>query len=181
MMKLIPYTKIDGQRNFRDSEIMSLYDIMESDGVTTTVFYDGNIQNRESFLGYMKSKSCQLHILLDESCPIAIIYLDRFEGRTARIHFCCFLKIWGKKTIEAARFSLNEILNYKYENEDDEYFFDVLIGRVPSTNKSAISFLKKVGCSFVGEIPFGYWNNKKQKSKNCFITYIDREVTNGWK
>lgn len=171
-MKLIPYSEIDGQRNFKDSEIMSLYDRMVSEGTAETVFSDGTIQNREQFLFEMKSDRSQLYLLIEEE-PVAVVWLNRFEGKTARFHFCAFSKIWGKKTIEAGQFICSEILNYKI---GEKYIFDALLGRIPVSNKIAVDFLKRMGAVLVGDIPYGHWNDKAKKSESCFMVYMDREV-----
>lgn len=172
-MNLATYTNM----NFKDSEIMGLYDKMVSEGTSDIVFYDGIIKNREMFLSEMKSNRCKLHILFDKE-PIAIVYLNMFEGRTARFHFCAFSKIWGGEAIKAGRFICGEILNYKYE---EDYIFDALTGRIPVSNKKAVEYLKKMGAVIAGKIPLGIWNERNKKSEDCFIVCMNREVLDGWK
>ncbi len=176
-MNLIPYTKVDGQRNFKDSEIMSLYDRMVSEGTADTVFQDGSINNSWDFLNEMKCRS-QFYVLVD-SDPVAIVWLNRFEGRTARLHFCFFQKIWGEQSIEAGRFICRELLSY--QNKDGRYFLDSLIGRIPASNTLAINFFKKVGVQFVGEIPEGHLNAKTNQSECCHIVYVNRRCIDGWR
>jgi len=174
-MKLIPYTKIDGIRNFKDSEIVSLYRRMGGEGTLNTVLSDGTIRNEQQFLYAMKT-DCQLHIILDEILgeipePIAIVWLNRFEGKTARLHFCFFKKVWGEKSVKVGKFICRQILEFTYEKG---YIFDNLIGRIPVSNKPAIGFFKKLGVVFVGELPEGHWNHFKQKSEPALIVYMNR-------
>ncbi len=176
MMNLIPYIEIDGQRNFKDSEILLLYDRMVEDGTVNTVFQDGIINCREDFLHEMKTSS-RLHIVVDEE-PVSIVWLNRFEGKTARLHFCFFKKAWGERSVEIGRFICRELLQYQIEGE---YIFDALIGRIPAGNKAAIGFFKKVGVEFIGELPEGHWNDFKKRSESCFVVYINRRCLDGWK
>ncbi len=171
-MNLTPYIKIDGKRNFADSEIMSLYDRMVFECTAGTVFQDGLVNCREDFLKEMKTVS-RLHIVIEENEPIAVVWLNRFEGKTARLHFCFFKKIWGERSVKIGRFICSELLNYQYENE---YIYDALIGRIPACNILAVRFFEKVGVQFVGELPDGHWNDKAKKSEACFVVYINRRV-----
>ncbi len=170
-MILIPYIEIDGQRNFKDSEIVSLYKKMGEEGTLNTVLSDGTIQDSQQFLSAMKS-DCRLHILLDEEPePVAVVWLNRLEGKTARLHFCFFKKIWGKKTVEAGKFIVKQLLEYSYEKE---YIYDSLIGRIPTSNVLAINFFKKIGVKFVGELPEGHWNHSMQRSEPALVVYMNR-------
>ena len=172
MYQISAYIKIDGQRNFKDSEIMSLYDRMAEEGTVNTVFQDGLVTCREDFLREMKTVN-RLHIVFDGKEPVAVVWLNRFEGRTARLHFCFFKKIWGVKSVEIGRFICSELLNYQYENE---FIYDALIGRIPASNTLAIRFFEKVGVKFVGELPEGHWNDRTKKSEPCFVVYINRRA-----
>ena len=173
-MKLVPYCLIDGVRNIADSKIMGMYDRMVSDGTADYVFEDGEIRNREGFLESMKS-TCSLYILLsDTSEVLAIAWLNRFEGRTARFHFCAFKTAWGGNTVYMGQFICREILAYTYN--DGSYIFDTLIGRIPSNNSIGVAYLKRLGAHFLGEIPKGHWNEKKKKSESCHVIYMNREI-----
>ena len=174
-MKLIPYTKIDGRRNFKDSEIIALYRQMAEEKTLNTVLSDGTIQNEQQFLSSMKT-SCQLFVILDEplgeiSTPIAITWLNRLEGKTARLHFCFFKKAWGVKSVKVGKFICRQILDFTYGKG---YLYDSLIGRIPVSNKSAIEFFKKIGVKFVGELPEGHWNHFKQQSESALVVYMNR-------
>jgi len=175
-MNLTPYTEIDGQRNFKDSEIIALYDRMVSEGTVNTVFQDGLVNSSEDFLREMRTCN-RLFIVIENKEPIAITWLNRFEGKTARLHFCFFKKAWGNKSVEVGRFICSQILDYMYEKE---YIYDSLIGRIPASNKPAIEFFKKVGVKFVGELPEGHWNHFKQQSEPALVVYINREISHGW-
>lgn len=168
-MKLIPYIEIDGQRNRKDSYIKRLYEQMVEDGTVNSVFSDGQINNADQFLHAMKT-SCKLSIVVEEE-PIAIVWLNRFEGKTARLHFCFFKKAWGARSVEIGRFIVSQLLDYSYEKE---YIYDSLIGYIPVSNKPAIGFFKKLGVKFVGELPEGHWNHFKQQSEPALVVYMNR-------
>ena len=176
IMKIIHHFYHNGQPSIPDHVVMSLYDRMMEDGTAKTVFDDGSIQDRESFLEAMEN-GCRLHVVVDGDQPVAAIWLNRFEGKMARLHFCFFKEAWGARSAGVGRFAITELLNMKFE---DEYVYDCFTGFIPDKNKAARMFFQKIGVGVrtVGHLPLGHWNNEEGKSEPCTIVYIDRGCMN---
>ena len=189
--KLIPYTKVDGIPTFRDSEILSLYDEMVSDGVSETVFADGEINSREDWLRSMTGGNNKLYVMkivdgrdsgtghdtggIADGSAALVLWLNGFEGKVARMHWSCFKKFWNNGSVEMMRFALGEIMGL--ENHQG-YFFDVLIGLVAVTNPRAIEFSRKCGAVAETVIPHALYSRKDSKSVDAMLVYYTREQGN---
>lgn len=169
-MKIIHYYSNENGSAVPDSCVMGLYDKMEEEGTARIVFEDGTINSREEFLNAMKT-SCRLHVVLENNEPVAAVWLNRFEGKMARLHFCFFKAAWGARSEEVGQFAVAQLLNMKL---DDEYVYDCFVGYVPDKNKAARMFFHKMGVWVAGHLPMGHWNAFTQKSEPCTIVYVDR-------
>ena len=161
-MILSPYCLNDGIPTIKDSDIMSLYDTMESEGLVDTVFYDGSVRDRETFAGVMKRNF--MCVVVEEKKPIAFFWLTDRNARRAQIHFCFFKEARGKRAVEVGTFILNALSKAK---------LDCLIGYIPAFNQPAIQFFKRLGVQFAGTIPNGIYNHKTGKSEPCHVVYFD--------
>lgn len=170
-MKIIHYYSNENGSAVPDGCVMTLFDQMEDEGTAEIVFEDGTIRTREDFLDAMKT-SCRLHIILDDDDePAAVVWLNGHEGKMARIHFCVFKKSWGRHSARVGRFALAEILNLRFDNEP---LYDCFVGYVPTKNRAARLFFRKLGVKTIGELPMGHWNARKNRSEPCTVVYIDR-------
>lgn len=169
-MILLPYYTNNGEPSISDADVKKLYNKMVKDGTAGTVFSDGTIKTADDFLDSMKT-TCRLYVVVDKT-PIAVVWLNRFEGKTARFHFCAFQEIWGNRAIEAGKFVYREILDFKYQSE---YVYDALVGYLPKNNEHAVKYMEKLGVQVIGELPFGHWNDVTQTSETCLIVYVNRE------
>ncbi len=171
MIAIVPYCEIDGVRTFADSEIKDIYGRMEMNGTVDKVFVDEQITSAEEFLQAMKYGENQLYVLLDENNIIAIAWINRFEGKTARLHFC-FIDLEYKGKVAVGKQLVQEILNAK--NDKNEYVFDMLTGVVPEENKTACEYVQAVGLVKVGILPLGSYNRFKRESEPAMIGYLTR-------
>jgi len=169
-IKIIPYTTIDGIFTFRDSDIMALYERTEADGTCKTVFCDGSIGSKEQFLACMKGNS-ELYVIFLDDKICGFTWLNRFEGRFARMHWCLFKEVWGKESVEIGRYVVDVLINSK--DKKGKYWLDMLVGYIPVSNAIAITFVKKVGGIFAGELPCGAYN--RGKSEAAAIVYYVRD------
>ena len=170
-MKIIHYYSNENGSAVPDGCVMTLFDRMEDEGTAETVFEDGTIRTREDFLRAMKT-GCRLHIILDDDDdPVAVVWLNGFEGKMARLHFCLFKKAWGVNSERVGRFAVSELLNLRFDNEP---IYDCLVGYIPDKNKAARMFFQKIGVKIVGNIPLGHWNATENKMEPCTIVYMDR-------
>jgi len=170
----MPYCEIDGVSTFRDSEILELYDRMVKAGLAETVFSDGQINNREDWLQAMKSPENFLYVVYVGTGIAFLVWLNRVETRKAQVHFCGFFKVWRIGSVKIGKQVLNILMNKR--DSGGNYLFDVLTGLLPSSNKPAIEYMQKCGWKIIGELPFGTWNNKKQKSESAVMSYYAREA-----
>lgn len=165
-IELIPYMLIDGIPTFKDSEIMGFYARMEEEGTAPTVFSDGTINNALDFLAVMKSSLNMLFIIFVDGEQSGVMWLNRFEARFARLHFCLFSNQWGKNSIPIGTEVRRIVMNWK--DKEGNYLYDLLLGIIPSSNRVAIRYVKKCGGVIQGEIP----NTAIEKGKSVSGTVI---------
>lgn len=151
-LKLIPYCDVDGCRTFRDTEIRDLYERMVQDGTAETVFSARDITTAEEFLEAMKHGAHNLFVVMVDGQKAGIVWLNMFEGRFARCHWCVFSPYWGKESVEIGKESLRLVMNMK--DREGIFMLDMLLGIVPSMNRLAINYCEKCGGIIQGEIPY---------------------------
>ncbi|HEX9972294.1 MAG TPA: hypothetical protein VGD14_09505 [bacterium] len=173
--RLLSYTEIDGIRTAADSDIKKLWERTVADGLDKIVFYEGTIWNAEQFLKMVKHPGAAFYFIFDGVDNIGYVWLNRFENRTARQHFCVFKEYWGK-TLDVGKFVLDEIMNMK--NQDGEFILDLLTGFVPVWNEKAIKFSMKCGGKTYGTIPNAIFNGHTGKSEDAFFIYYTRGAVN---
>ena len=170
-VNLLPFITVDGIPTFADSEILGLYERMELDGTAPVVFSDGEIREAKGFLSAMKSGLNALYVIYVDEEESGIIWLNRFEARFARCHWCLFSNQWGEQSIAIGTETLRIIISIKDQNEN--FMWDMLMGIVPSSNKRAVEYCEKCGGAISGEIPFA--SMSEGKSVNGTIIYYTRE------
>jgi hypothetical protein len=168
--EIIPYTEINGIRTFTDTDILDIYDRIIDKG-NGYIFNDGTIANRNKFLEVMKSNGF-LYIVYYKTNIVLIVWINRFEGKIARIHWCSFNGISCRKKIDAGKYVCEKLLTMK--NDNGEYVLDLLIGYMPISNIVAIKFSKACGCIIGEKIPNLIWNAKTKKSESGIIGYYHR-------
>jgi len=172
-IKIIPYVEVNGMRTFSDSVIMGLFDQVESESLYQTVFYEGTVTTKKQFLDIMKGPSNQLYVLIGDKTIFGFVWLNRFEGRTAHLHFCGFKNGWGLgMNAVAAKRILSELMHLK---SDHGHFYDLLIGFMPSWNKYALGFVKACGAKSAGVIPNAIYNMTSGASEPAEFIYLTRE------
>jgi len=121
-ISFLPYCEIDGIRTFEDSAICGIYDkiIEEKKGY---IFQDGAISNRIGFLRAMKDRGTALYMVYCQGVMVFIVWLNRFEGKTARFHWCSFDGISVRKKIRIGQYVREKLMNM--QNASGEYVFDL--------------------------------------------------------
>ena len=163
-LKIIP-----GQA-LKDGALEILYEKMVEDHTSETVFMDGSISNAQEFVKAMKG--VQFFCVVDNEKPAMMFWLNNFTSRAAQAHFCVFKEFWGKRGIELGKHCLQEFL---HKQDDKGYILDVITGQIPTRNKRAVQYVKKVGMKKVGVLPKSIWNKTTQKSEDTLIVYIERK------
>ncbi|WP_031485690.1 hypothetical protein [Maridesulfovibrio frigidus] len=144
--RLIPYLEWDGIRSFPDSYIKDLFERIEVEGHADTVFYEEKIHSADGFVKVLKDAVAW--IVVQDEIAVGLVWLDRHEGRFARMHWVVFEACPRRDLIELGRFTYNEILNMK--NNAGEYIYDMLLGYTPIRNKSAVKFVMRCGGQLCG-------------------------------
>lgn len=163
----LPYIEQDGAWTMKDSDIMNIFDRIEAQRLKDVVFYEFG-GDREWFLDIMKNGENQMYVVFDHPSVAGIVWLNRFEGRSARLHFCFLQGYGGDYAIEVARKWLEIVLNKRN-------MYDVLVGVTPVKNKAAIGFLKKVGVTVAAVIPNYVYSKKTQQSEPAMMSYFTKE------
>lgn len=174
-VQLVPYCQVDGVPTFSDSEILGFYDRMVEAGTAGTVFTDGKINNRNDWLKAMKSPENFLYVVYVDKDVVALVWLNRVEIKKARLHYSGFYKGWKKGSVQIGK-EIMRILIHKKVN--DAYLFDMLTGLTPSSNKLAIKYMQLCGWKVIGELPYGTWNQSKQRNEPAVISYLTRKAQN---
>ncbi len=169
---LIPYIEIDGIRTFADSDILSIYEKIIEEG-KGYIFKDGTIYDGSAFLRAMKDNNTLLYAVYNKDELLGIIWLNRFEGKLARVHWCTFDGISTKTKIQAGRYVIKKIMNMR--DAKGNYIFDLLLGYMPISNDDAIRFVRLCG-GIIGEaIPNLIWDSERDKSEPGVISYYSRD------
>lgn len=168
---LLPYCEIDGIRTLKDSDIKHLYQRIEEAGVADIVFCGSDIKDAEGFLAAMKYKDNHLYVVLVDEKPEMIVWLNRFEGKFARFHWCPFKDLRGDRLTQVGMAVRDKFFSMK--DYSGEYLYDMLMGIIPIENKPAIGFLKKIGVKELGILPKAVL--KDGKSTPGVLMYYARE------
>ena len=169
--RLLSYTEIDGIRTAADSDIKKLWERTVNDGLDKIVFYEGTIKDACGFLKMAKDLGTAFYFIFDGTEVIGYTWLNRFENRTARQHFCVFLEYWGK-TLDVGKYVLDYFMHMK--NPAGEYCLDLLTGFVPAWNERAIKFSLKCGGKTHGKIPNAIFNGATGKSEDAVFVFYTR-------
>lgn len=171
-IKFLPYQEINGAWTLQDDDVLRMFERMEAQGLRDVVFYQFGCDGRR-FLEIMKSAPL-VNIVFDGPTVAGLVWLNRPESRTARVHFCFFHGYQGKFAVTAAKKWLQQVMEKK-SPIDGQYWFDALIGLTPVKNHPAIRFLKNIGATTAAVIPNGVWNHKTQQSEPAMMSYFTRE------
>jgi len=170
-VSVVPYTEVDGVRTFSDSGIKRLFLRTVEDDLATVVFYEGTVRTEEQFLAVMKYGECLFYVIYIDSDVIGYAWLNRFENRTARYHFCAFKDYWGRLDDVAP-----EIMStlFKLKDSKNKPLFDLFTGYIPIWNKPAVKFTLKHGGRSAGEIPNAIYNAETKQSEPAIFIYYTR-------
>lgn len=172
-IELLPYAEIDGISTMTNSFVMGLYDRMKEDGTADIVFYDGSVRDADGFLRKMRYENIALYAVYADQKLAGVVWLNGFEGRVARCHWCVFSPYWAKGSVEIGKASLRKILAIK--ERGGAYLYDMLLGILPSSNERAVRYCLKCGGRKAGVVPNLVCMNGK--SAEGTIIYYTREVS----
>ena len=166
-MQIIPYVLNDGAYSLPDRAVLSIWATMEEHQLDKAVFYSGGM-NGEKFLRFVKSPGNVVHTIWQEDRIQLIAWLNGFGANHAFGHFCCFPETWGKNSVELGGKSIDYWFNFK--RDDGEPLLDVIVGFTPANNRKAVEYIKKIGLSIMGTIPYIKCGNQKNGMVFSYIT-----------
>lgn len=167
-MNIIPYVKnAEGDWSIPDESIKSLFYRMEAECKTGIVFQEGSIKTADEFFDYMQDSKNLLYIIMTESGSCGFAWLNCFDVKSARIHFCSFNGFPRDELLMAGREAVKTILGFT--DASGETMLDSLTGIIPARNKVAWSFLHDLGFQKVGVHPCGSYIAETGKSEDSVI------------
>lgn len=142
------------------------------DGTAETVFCDGEIADAEAFASMMNYVFVHPHIILYDGALAAVVWLTDLEGKMCRGHFVVFRQFWKK-----SRHIGSAMRQWLLEQKDSSgnFFFDVLVGMIPASNRPAVNVAIKAGFRHSGTIPNGAWIAKERRSVDMVLLTATRE------
>lgn len=142
------------------------------DGTADSVFCDGSVTDSTSFTDMMGYVFVHPHIVLYDGKLAAIVWLTNLEGKMCRGHFVVFRQFWGK-----SRHIGSAMRQWLLEQKDSSgnFFFDVLVGMIPASNRPAVNVAIKAGFRHSGTIPNGAWIAKESRSVDMVLLTATRE------
>lgn len=169
---IVPYVQVDGRWSFSDSFMKDVFNRLHDQGIVLYLFYGGEVKTDEDFLIFIKNGKNLAHIILDETQPALIAWLNNFGRNYAYIHYAMFKEYWGKSTRELGYMALQYWFDFK---KDGKPLFDILLGGTPSNNRMATRFLRKMNMTILGNIPGIAWDAYKNEYSDLIVSYIKRE------
>jgi RimJ/RimL family protein N-acetyltransferase len=162
-----------GKYSIPDQEMVAMFEVMQANKIDERTFGRQVIKHEDAFLSLVQNPKNVVHVVYNENGQesLALAWLNGFGCNYAMGHFCCFPVAWKNGLArEAIKNSLKYWFSFKrYENN---MLLDVIVGQIPSDNKMAINFSKKIGMVEVGKIPLIASGNAKT---GVTVMYITRE------
>lgn len=174
MVLLKHYNRLGGVWNIPDDIIEGLFIRMKDEGKDSFSFPgDGEPETPEQFRKVFQFGIESLYLVYNEGGQImGLVWLNRFEHKLARIHFCSFDGFGLAEKIEAAEDVSDYVLSLK---DGDGYIFDVLEGRIAAGNKAAQMLVSAAGFVRAGVISNAVYDSVKRKSGSAVIFYKTRK------
>lgn len=147
-IKIVPYVELNGRRTLTDEMVAAIWEQMLADG-TANVVFGGSVKDKEQFVTMFKNHNIFPILIGVGEVPAGVAWLSDVGKNYAHGHFCLFGNSWGRALPVG-----KAILDYWFSmHKDGLPVLDVIIGKVPATNKLAVAFIKKLGFEILGTIP----------------------------
>lgn len=164
---------LDWRRRDVGPEMEWAYGRMVRDGTFKRVFYDGLTRDLDSFKKDLCRTGSLPFLIFYRKEPCGLVWLNNFEGKSARGHFVFFREVWGEgRSAYIGRKALRQLLNMR---DEEGHLFDVIIGLVPKSNVLGWKTAVKSGFRLVGEIPNGVWRHYRQQTESAAVLAATRE------
>jgi len=160
---IIPYVELDGARVIPDSLVKWMWEAMEADGAGWVLF-GGDPFDADKFLKMMKSPNNLPVFVFRQGGqkPIGVAWVNGINKNYCFAHFFFLKESWGKESLDAGRTIT------RYWLSIGECMFKVIIGNIPSVNRKAVHYVKKLGWTVLGEIPH------MARGEAMTVTYVEK-------
>ncbi len=162
-----PILNVNGYCSVNDSILTGIYDKMVEEGKLDKVFYDGSVKTPDQWLSFIKNPFVfPVLVLKDDADIVGIAWLNFFEHKSARVHFCIFGKF--HKGIADA------MVNYwkGLKREDGEQMLYVLVGMTPEWNTATVHLMKIMGFQMLGTIPYYCYTENTKELAGASVGYL---------
>ncbi len=150
MIRLYPYSLVNGVWSIPDDELWIIYDGLVNDGVIKEMFYDEPDPTFEGFMSIMKSPANLPIFAFIDNKPAGVAWLNGLAATWAVMHFGINKIAWGKESIKIAQYFISYWFSLK---KDGEPIFKTLVGVTPNDHKKAIKFIERLGLTIATAIP----------------------------
>lgn len=164
-VSLIPYTRLDGEWTLPDHFVVSVFRQIKQEKNFELVFYEGQIRSEDDFLSMMKSPANAPVFLLRNGVAAGVAWLNGFSANLAYGHFC-FLAADDRDTVKMGKSIVSYWLSFPQ--------LEFVMGVIPSFNRRAIEFVKKLGFKEVGDVPQMIKNTYGEDRAAAVILYLSR-------
>lgn len=127
--------------------------------------------NEEDFFEGMTGGECWPFEATENGVLKGFFWLNRLEGRFARLHFCTFDK---PETMTRAEFGKEVLRQAISLNDDDGYLFDMFMGITPESNKAAVEFSIACGAKRACVLPYASTSSTGMP-ENGVVSVVTRE------
>jgi hypothetical protein len=171
---LINLRNDDGSRNLDDAHLAELFELTRRDEKLETVFYDGSVKNLQDFIRFAENPDRRFYAGYigrpGALAPAGFVWLDRFAGRSAYVHFNIFPNVPRRDLIALARAVLWAALFA--QDPTGRRYLKTLRAAVPQTNRMAIKFMEKIGFVILGPVPDAAYLARENRSVPLIEAYI---------
>jgi len=136
------------------------------------VFYEGSCTREIEFIQFARREDISLFCIEDKNTPLAIVWLNTWEGYTARIHFCGFREAWGEpKSVFLGNAIHREL--FSATRADGSPYVITLVGVIPATNVLALKYIEKIGYRRSGIWPGACYIKRLNKHVDAVTSYCN--------
>ncbi len=164
-IKLVPYVKIEDEWILSDGFMASVFEKIVDQGLFKTVFWEGNIADKEQFINLAQSPHNHVVLFFEEQECVGLAWLSAVTTNYAFAHFCAFREIWGR-SVNIGKTCMDYWFSWPGEGGP---LLDVIIGIMPGFNKQAHKYVEKLDWIRLGVIP--EMLRDKQRNRDDAVIY----------
>ena len=176
-ISLVPYVELNGTRTASDNKMAELFKSVVDQKLLRWVFCEGHVRGPDEFLRVMKDPGNLVVLVVVGETISGFAWLNELRTNRATAHFCFLKDVWGKTAVKAGK----QIIDYwfTFTKESGSQMFDVITGLTPANNHKAISFIKRMGFTILGEIPYTCHDQFALKKVPGVVSYKTRSIEDG--